>query len=246
MVEIILKPEVVCPACWKNLFETSQTGLISKKYVLHCRYCGLSMETNIKQETFDVLSVGENYQNATSLLQGKKLTVSQLKNHGLFIISDTELEQLGHGEGEIFQGLLNHKVNVNIIPKKNEDFVFAIGNISLKEERSKRISTPTSGVGFKITKGVYYRIGNIGQSQYASELTLIDIGNFYLSTQRYIFTGSKQVIDQPLSKITTLTPYSDGLSISRANKQKVEYYVGGDNHWPFIHGLLSGLLSRFR
>jgi hypothetical protein len=244
MADFILKPEVVCPACWEKIFDISQKGFLVKNYILLCRNCGLSIETSAKQTDFRVLSVGDDYSNATPLLKDKKLTLSQLKNHGLYIIPDSDLEQLSRGEGEIFEGLLNHDFNINIVTKKNEKFFMVFPEVFLKEERSKRVYTPVSGMGFRITKGVYYRLGSVGQSQYSSELTMIDRGNFYISNQRYIFQGSKQTIDQQLSKITAITPYVDALGISRSNKKKVEYYVGGSTHWPFVFALISGVITR--
>jgi hypothetical protein len=244
MADFIQDKLVICPVCWENVFDISQSGFLNKKYVLKCKNCGLSMETSINQTDFKVLSVGSNYQNAVPLLVGKSFKITNLKNHGLFVVADSSLEELSTGNGELFETLLNHKLEIGLILKKNEKVMLGLSGAGLKEERSTRVYTPATGVSLKVAKGVYYRLGAIGQSKYATELTLIDSGNFYLTTQRYIFQGGRQTIDQPLNKISSITPYTDGLSISRSNKKKNEFYVGENIHWPFVYSLLSGLITR--
>lgn len=49
-------------------------------------------------------------------------------------------------------------------------------------------------------------------------------------------------VDQPHSKVDAITPFSNRIGISRANKQNIEYYVG-NFHWPLIASVFMGIVK---
>jgi hypothetical protein len=55
----------------------------------------------------------------------------------------------------------------------------------------------------------------------------MDTGNLFVTNKRFVFVGNHKNIDFPLGKVLAVEPFSDGIGISRANKQKTEYFVGG-------------------
>lgn len=68
----------------------------------------------------------------------------------------------------------------------------------------------------KIMKGVYYRAGSVKVQRITSEeLQIIDSGIIYVTNKRLIFIGNKKNSNIPISKILSLTPYSDGVGIEK-------------------------------
>jgi len=111
--------------------------------------------------------------------------------------------------------------------KKNERLVFDIPEISLCEERSVRLKGGYQGFSVRLMKGVSYRFGGMsGGSE--QQVVQLDSGNLILTNKRIVFSGEKVSKDISLSKINTIEPLENGISITRSGKQKTEYYVGTD------------------
>jgi hypothetical protein len=250
MSELTIVPEVVCPICGKKNFESEIKGFLKKTVFLRCRSCGSYMETGTDQKEFLVKSVGSDYQGVKHMVEGKVFRVEGLeKLPGMYgLIPDNELTEMSNGRGDCFEAFISRDAAWGnlVVLKKDEKVMWGISDIGLNEERSKRVYTPTRGVSFRIVKGVRYHVGGVGESVYSSGLKLLDTGNLFITTQRYIFQGRIQNIAQPLKKVTSVSPYIDGLAISRENKQKVEYYITSKKaNWVFISALIKGLAVRF-
>lgn len=68
----------------------------------------------------------------------------------------------------------------------------------------------------KIMKGVYYRAGSVKVQRITSEqLQTIDSGIIYVTNKRLIFVGNKKNANIQISKILSVTPYSDGVGIEK-------------------------------
>jgi len=68
----------------------------------------------------------------------------------------------------------------------------------------------------KIMKGVYYRAGSVKVQRITSEQLLeIDNGMVYVTNKRLIFVGNKKNTNIQISKILSITPYSDGVGIEK-------------------------------
>jgi hypothetical protein len=117
-----------------------------------------------------------------------------------------------------------------IILKKNEEMVFAILNISLREPRAvRRIAGGYGGPSFRVTKGVYFRVGAVGaQSESHEELRDIDQGVLTLTNKRFVFSGAKRAVNIDLRKIVSVEPYSNGIALMRSDRQKTQYFTGID------------------
>ena len=76
----------------------------------------------------------------------------------------------------------------------------------------------------------------------ANELAHLDQGILVITNKRYIFKGRTKNLDQPLTSLTTINPYSDGIAIVRSGKQKTEFFRGG-YHWALISSILIGLVK---
>jgi len=115
-----------------------------------------------------------------------------------------------------------------IILKRNEEHLFSMPDIRLKEPRSVRKSSGTyGGPRVRIAKGVSIGVGSFGAtSESHKEIRDIDVGTLTITSKRIVFTGTKKTKNIPLAKIISMNPYSDGIGINRENKQTMEYFVG--------------------
>lgn len=235
---------ISCPFCEGTAFTSETKGLVFKTTRFECVRCGSVLETKDK-ETFKVANIGDAYSNTLPFMQGRELSRDKLSEPGLPIIPDTDLVSVSLGEGELFDRIISEAdQKAPIILKQNEQVVFFLQNTTLSEQRSQRISSGAGAFSFKVAKGVWFHTGRLSQPEYASTLQTLDIGTLVLTTKRYIFVGANKSVDQVLSKITAIKPFTDGLAIIRSNKQKVEYYHGG-YHWPLMASVFMGVVKKY-
>jgi hypothetical protein len=107
--------------------------------------------------------------------------------------------------------------DVDINLQKNE-FCYFTGYSDWLENRmvTKRINYGGPVLRFKIMKGVYYRAGSVQVQRITSEqLVKIDSGTVYVTNKRLIFVGHIKNTSIPISKILSVTPYSDGVGIEK-------------------------------
>ena len=234
---------ITCPVCKGNSFSATKKGLILKKTVYECISCNTSLETGNGKD-FTVIKVGESYSNAESLIVGHKaFSLNELSNHNFPIIPDAQLALFAEGDipDEIYEK--PDQITIPVILKKNEFVAFTLKNIEYCEERQKRVSSGGGSYSFRITKGVWFHTGKLSSPQYTSVIQGLDTGMLIVTSLRFVFVGNKKNIDQPLTKITSITPFRDGIGIARSNKQKTEYFKG-DYHWPVISSIFIGLIKK--
>lgn len=106
---------------------------------------------------------------------------------------------------------------VNISLQKNEQCYFYIDTEWLENRTvTKRINYGGPVLRVKIMKNIYYRAGSLEVQRITSDvLSTIDNGITYVTNKRLIFVGGKKNANIPLSKILSLTPYSDGVGIEK-------------------------------
>lgn len=92
------------------------------------------------------------------------------------------------------------------------------GFAKLYENRTKTTRVKYRGPVYRlrITKSLYYRISNMRTDRETKDfMTLIDSGNLYVTDKRILFTGSKENKTIRYGQIVDLTPYRDGVKISK-------------------------------
>jgi len=107
------------------------------------------------------------------------------------------------------------QVSINL-PATEHCYYYA--NIEWLETRrvTKRVNYSGASYRMKIAKGLYYRVGSISPQRITSdELQVIDKGTVYVTNKRILFTGAVKNTNIPLSKILSITPYSDGVGIEK-------------------------------
>jgi len=137
------------------------------------------------------------------------------------------LTALSEGDMSLINEIPQDKVS--IILKKNEICYATVMGAQLWEDRAvRKTDGGYGGFGFHVAKGVTFHIGKFGATAESQmERRHQDTGNLFVTNKRFVFVGNHKNIDFPLDKILAVEPFSDGIGISRANKQKTEYFIGG-------------------
>jgi len=93
-----------------------------------------------------------------------------------------------------------------------------VGFAKLYENKTKTTRVKYRGPVFRlrITKSLYYRLANMRTDRETKDvMTLIDSGNLYVTNKRILFNGSKENKTIRYGQIVDLTPYIDGVKISK-------------------------------
>ncbi len=137
------------------------------------------------------------------------------------------LEKVSEGMMKVsFKG-----VDTPVIMKTNEELLFALPNVTLKEPRAVRKSSGGyAGPSFRIAKGVYFRMGRFGSTgESHQEIRDIDRGILTVTGERFIFSGNMKTINLDLREIVQVDPFIDGLALHKEGREKTQYFVWNEN-----------------
>jgi hypothetical protein len=95
----------------------------------------------------------------------------------------------------------------------------------MKEVALREWRGGSSGVSFRIAKGVSYRTGAIrGKSVVVgTELQVADSGVLAVTSQRIAYMGNK-TIELPYAKLMNLDVFSDGVRVHASNRQNAPLF----------------------
>jgi hypothetical protein len=164
----------------------------------------------------------------------QSLTEREWTNISLGGMSDSRQEEadIERWMMEIRQGniLVRFGGESPIIIKKNEEFQFALPNITLSEPRAVRQTTGGyAGPTVRVAKGVSFRVGGFAaKGESHEELRSIDQGTLILTNKRLVFSGTKRTIDTNLAKILSVESLKDGIALRTSGKTKTQYFTGTD------------------
>lgn len=132
---------------------------------------------------------------------------------------------------------LKPKSSGNVVLSKNESDLFTWASIDLLEpQKVRKTSGMYGGPTVRIAKGLSLKIGGFrANSESSDELETLDTGQLSLTNQRLIFTGKQQTRVIPLSRIITITPYEDGVSVSLDKPSHNYYFLNVDKTQITIH-----------
>ena len=119
---------------------------------------------------------------------------------------------------------LRMKAESPILLKKNEELILSFPKISLWEPRSVTRGG-SAGTSIRVAKGLRVRVGGF-QAESHEELRNIDQGTLTLTDKRIVFSGTKRTTSVPLTKIISMEPYNDAISIRREGKEKIQSFAG--------------------
>lgn len=109
----------------------------------------------------------------------------------------------------------------HILLKKGEVAHLETNTDLLKEVAHKEYRGRYQGVSFRVMKGVrYYTGASRGKMVVVgTSLEAADRGMLTITSQRSVFTGSRQSIEMPHSKLLNLTLYTDGVQFHLSNRK---------------------------
>src|SRR5690606_10190852 len=105
----------------------------------------------------------------------------------------------------------------------------------LEDKNKRHYVGGSQGVGVRVMKGVYYRIGSFkGEAINTTERVHVDTGILVLTNKHMYFAGPAKSLRLPYSKIVSFQPFSDGVGIIRdAATAKPQIFVTGDGWFSY-------------
>ena len=123
------------------------------------------------------------------------------------------------------EGGLQNEMSSSLILKGDEHLIFELQGIQFAEERVKRTRGVGQGISIRVMKGVSYRLSTFSAAP-ERVVEPLDEGSLTLTNRRFSFRGTTRSIEFPLSKLSAIEAFDSGISISRAGKTKIEYFLG--------------------
>lgn len=108
------------------------------------------------------------------------------------------------------------------LPLKRGEIAHAVVAAELlKEVVDREWQGRSSGVSFRIVRGVRYHVGSSrGRSVVVgSHIEVADRGPLIITSQRAVFQGSRRSLEFAYPKLLDITPYSDGVRLAVSNRQ---------------------------
>ncbi|MDO5768848.1 MAG: hypothetical protein Q4P13_05030 [Psychrobacter sp.] len=143
----------------------------------------------------------------------------------------------------IQRGILPVVNSYGLILKGNEQVHFR-ANASLLEERviSRKYQGGSSGVNIRVAKGVSFKVGQQkGRSVSEKGIVTVDEGDFYVTSQRLIFKGSKKNFSLTFAQLVGYEVFKSGIDIS-ANKGNTKMLKITDNFDPDMLELMINIV----
>jgi hypothetical protein len=147
---------------------------------------------------------------------------------------------------ELFEGKIPERVHVRgSIPfnlKRGETIVWVFNNVQYYECRARRTYVGGyGGLSVRVAKGVYLKGGAFrGNPVVTTQTMLVDQGTLAATKNHLYFQGPRKSFRVPYDKITSFTPYADGIGIQRdAPSARPQSFLTGDG-W-FAYNLIANL-----
>ncbi|MCY4465687.1 MAG: hypothetical protein OXE46_09140 [Chloroflexi bacterium] len=147
---------------------------------------------------------------------------------------------------DITLGLIPQRQQIDgVVPfnlQKSETLVWVFQHVQYYEEKTRREFVGGSqGFSFRVTKGVYYRVGGFkGRSVETAETVHVDTGLLGVTTKHIYFAGQAKRFRINYNKIVSFEPYSDGIGVQRdAQTAKPQSFLTDDG-W-FTYNLVANL-----
>ena len=108
-----------------------------------------------------------------------------------------------------------------ILQRGEQDYFAHSANLLEMRVVRSRVVGRSSGVSFRLMKGVTYRVGQSrGSISSESDWTPVSNGTFVITNQRLVFRGDTKSINTPHSKLLDIETYADAIRFSVTNRQK--------------------------
>ena len=135
--------------------------------------------------------------------------------------------------------------SIPFLLQKAEQIVWLFPDAHYWEQRTRRQYVGGSqGVSFRVTRGVYYRVGGFRAVPVdKTETADMGVGTLAFTTKHIYFAGAVKSFRIPYSKIVGIEPHTDGITVTRdAATAKPQTFQTG-NGW-FTYNLAMQLAGR--
>lgn len=226
-----------CPVCKiGKLSEAVEKKFLSKKVFYICDNSDCSAKFLERGNTAKLLSCEDNtfldkYDNYLEKREWINIADGGLSDKEIKIQKDEEqkkmLVTISEGDMSLVRQIPQDEIPI-ILKKKELCYAMVQGAQFWEDRAVRKTGSGYGGFSFRVAKGVSFRVGQFGATgESHMERRHIDTGNLFVTSKRVVFVGSSKSIDFALNKVLSVEPFSDGIGVSRSNKQKTEYFVGG-------------------
>jgi hypothetical protein len=134
-----------------------------------------------------------------------------------------------------------------LMTKKNEVVHLETGAGLMKEVVQREWRGGSSGVSFRVARGVRYHVGQVrGRSVVVgTELQVEDIGILSVTSQRAAFMGDRKTMEFPYAKLMGIEVFTDGISIRASNRQKTPLFKLEEDMGHVVAATLNAATQRF-
>jgi hypothetical protein len=95
--------------------------------------------------------------------------------------------------------------------------------------RTHTVGYSSSGVSFRVMRGVYYRVGASHPHRVTTEgLEAVDTGSVIITSRRVIFDGDRKNGNWRLASLLGFEAYADGFSLEKASGRNPVFQITGD------------------
>ncbi|MDF3821738.1 hypothetical protein P3G55_17670 [Leptospira sp. 96542] len=213
--ELIYSDKIITPEEERQIFNLGSELEISYDYIKNINKNNALkiLRQEIKELTIDHRLTKEDELQLALTLEKLGFSKEELKSS----LSESDKRNLAYYKllAEIEDGNLP-VISTNIPLQKNE-----ICHISTDANRleTKIVTVGHSGgsrgVSIRIAKGLTYRVGSYKGGPIKEEVTFKFPGKLIVTSKRIIFIAAQKGFSIPLSKVTNLEPYDDGIGIQK-------------------------------
>lgn len=154
-------------------------------------------------------------------------------------------------KSKVLQDVLNGQVpaqrvtvsgNFPFLLSKNEHMIWLFRDVTLQMQKVRReMVGRTSGMSFRVCKGVYYRTGGFkGTPVETTYMQRIGTGSVCLSDRNLYFHCPEKTLKIPFSKILSLDSYSNGLLVQKDGANDKPMFFENLDSW-FCYNVISNL-----
>lgn len=124
---------------------------------------------------------------------------------------------------------------VPFVFQKGETLLWLFPDAEYYQPRTKTsYQGQSSGASFRVTKGMYYRLGEFKGNPVANtQMTLLDSGMVAITDKHIYYAGDLKSLRVRFDKIISISPYSDGIAIQRDSVTRLDAFKTGDGWFTY-------------
>src|SRR5271165_1014809 len=128
----------------------------------------------------------------------------------------------------------------NLILGKGESIIWAFPNVQVRElKRHREYHGGSEGFSIRLFKGVYYRVSGFrGVPVETQSYDSIGVGIFIITNKNLFLELPARTFKIPIAKLTTVTPYSDGIGFQRDTARESSFLCTNIDGW-FAYNVVS-------